>query len=368
MFCPALSRQSGSGIRGRLIAEGLHHHGTDVCVVSSDVPASFSAVGIKSCLLQKEKSWEETLVEAARSFAPDILYGITEAGADAVMQVANRNNIPFVYDLHGIGIVEILELGSGYGSRVMRIKNSLKWLSKVTKATAVTIANPTLLPIIKKLNRKAVPIFGMTDVIHFSPEGPVANLGNDKSKNQILFAGNYFKWQGINLLIDAIKILIKEQEPFEFTFLGTIGKNTNLLNTWKNTFPEDKVHFYDEVDYREVANYYRAADCLIIPRPFMLSTYLAFPQKLVDYMAAGRTIVATDITPHRWALESPPAGILCKPTGQSLADAIRKTKDLKFMGELSVNARKKAVEEFCHLRQSLRIYKLFNDILYGKKT
>lgn len=366
VFCTAnLSHGTGSAVRARLIVEGLRHHGADVCVVSSGVPERFTKIGVHSALFAEYKDWESTISEATASFRPDILYGITEAGADAVMNVARKYDLPFILDLHGLGVVEILELGAGYGSRLTRIKNSLRWLSRAANAHALTIANPTLLPYAKRINRNSIPIFGMSDVSHFSPEGLVARLGRDSDRVQVLYAGNYFKWQGIDLLVDAITILSKKNAPIEFTLMGSVGQSEILLHKWNKKLPKDTVNFVASVDYNEVADYYRAADVCVIPRPFMLSTYLAFPQKLVDYMAAGRAIVATDIAPHRWALKSPRAGVLCRATPNSLADALCQATDEQLREEISVNAREVAVHKFCHLKQTEKIYSLCSKIVRG---
>jgi glycosyltransferase involved in cell wall biosynthesis len=80
-------------------------------------------------------------------------------------------------------------------------------------------------------------------------------------------------------------------------------------------------------------------------------------------MSSGRTIVATDIAPHRWALEYPKAGILAPPTAQGLAEAIRKTKDSELRRELSKNALKKATDQFCHIKKSRHIYSVLTEML-----
>lgn len=360
LFCTAdLATGSGSEVRARLIAEGLARNGADVHVVASGIPGAFAALGIGGTRIGPGRPWAEALSAAVEAFRPDVVYGITEAGADAVMRAARAARRPVAYDLHGIGFIEVVELGSAYGSRLKRIANSLKWLSRVPRADAVTVANPTLYPLVRAFNGKAVPVFGMTDVSHFRPDGPAVRLGTDPAKIQVLFAGNWFRWQGVDMLLEAIGILGRDREPFEFHLLGSVGKRAGAP-------PGAAVHCLDSVDYAVVPEYYRGADVLVIPRPFMLSTHLAFPQKLVDYMASGRTIVATDLAPHRFALESPPAGILCGRTARSLADGIRRTKDAGLRAELSANARDRAVALFCHARQTERVRNLFSGILSGR--
>lgn len=367
LFCTAdLKTGGGSAVRARLIAEGLAGHGARVHVVASGIPDAFASLGIGGTVIEPGRSWSPPLAAAADAFRPDILYGITEAGADALMRTARAGRRPVAYDLHGIGFIEVIELGRDYASRARRVGNSLKWLSRIPRADAVTVANPGLHPVLRVLNRRTVAVCGMTDVSHFRPDGPVVRLGTDPGKIQVLFAGNFFKWQGVEMLAEAIGMLTRDREPFEFHLLGSAGKKGASAAALEAVRAGGAVHVRDFVDYDLVPGYYRGADVLVVPRPFMLSTYLAFPQKLVDYMASGRAIVATDLAPHRFALESRRAGILCRPTGAALAAALRKAKDERLRDEAGANARKEAVDRFCHVKQTRKVHDLFAGILSGR--
>jgi len=364
LFCYGnLASGTGSEIRARLIAEGLKKNKIDVYVVASGIPANFENIGISSFLLCEKQIWEKTLLDAVKSFNPDIIYGITEGRTDVVVSVAKKTKLPFAFDLHGIGFIEILELGSGYGSRLKRSYDSIRWLANARKADVITVSNPTLTPIISWLNKNTEPIIGMTDISHFNPNGPAKQIGLDKSNLQVLYAGNFQKWQGIDLLLEAIKESIKQEYPIEFTLIGPVDKNTELIEKWKKELSKENVHFNNHVNYNEIADFYRGADVMVIPRRFMLSTYFAFPQKLIDYMASGRAIVATNLKPHCLALDKNQAGILCKSNPQDLITSIHKTIDSDLRKSISHNARDKAVNDFDHIKQSAKIAKIFDEVL-----
>lgn len=362
IFCPAIGMESGSGIRARLIVEGLRICGDDVGVVTREAPPGIAETGATIYPFGDGNDSEGDITRAAGSFRPDIVYGITEAWAEAVADAAERIRIPVAFDLHGLGFVEVLELGSGYGPRYPRVKNSLRWLSRIRAADAVTVANPRLVPILKWLNPRTEPVIGMTDVNRFRPEGEAVRLGSGRGLIQVLYAGNYFRWQGVHLLLEAIRRVLDDGEPFEFTLIGSVGKDPGQMERWESRFPANRVHFLDSVGYERIADYYRGADVTILPRPFLFSTYLAFPQKLVDSMASGRAVIATDIAPHRWALGSPEAGVLCPASAEGIAAGIRRTKDRRLRERLSENSRREAVDRYCHRKQSLRIHDIFQGI------
>jgi len=365
VFCPAIGTESGSGIRSRLIVDGLSRCGDDVCILAWKVPTGFVEPRASVQLLAEEEPVVEGIVRAARSFSPDILYGITEAEADAVADGGKRLGIPVAFDIHGLGFVEVLELGKGHGPRYPRVKKSLRWLARIPSAAAVTAANPRLVPVLRRLNRGTEPVVGMTDVGRFRPEGESVRLGSGRGRIQVLYAGNYFRWQGVPLLMEAIGRLLDDGEPFEFTLVGTVGRDPVRMEEWKARFPAEQVRFLDAVEYSRIAEYYRGADATVLPRPFLFSTYLAFPQKLVDSMASGRAVVATDIAPHRFALRSPEAGVLCPATPDGLSEGIRRTKEDPFRERISETARREAVTRYCHLRQTGRIHDLFRSVLRG---
>ena len=236
------------------------------------------------------------------------------------------------------------------------------------KADVITVANPTLAPIARFLYRHVVPIIGLADTTTFSPDGLVVRIGSDAASLQLLYAGNHYKWQGMELLLAAFRRLVRDDAPVELTILGSAGEALSEGACLRTGIPEGRVHFVPAVNYGDVPAYYRGADVLLIPRPRMMSTHLAFPQKVVDYMASGRAIVATDLAPHRWALQDSEAGILCRPTPRGLAAGIRRSYDSSLREQCGKQARARAVALFDHVRQSQRILAEFEKLFERKGT
>jgi len=353
------STGSGSGVRGRLICEGLHHHGVKICVVSNKVPTYFEALGME--FYSAESGYENALNNATCNFKPDIIYGITEGLADIVTRIAKKYGCALAFDMHGIGLIEIWELGNGYGSRLSRMWDSARWLNSMRKADVITVLSPTIIPIAKKYYRNVVPVIGMTDITHFSPDGIIQKLSNNENLTQVLYAGNYYKWQGVDLLFEVMEILLNDN--FEFTLLGSIGRTNQFLERWQHIVENDKVHLIDSVDYLMVQQYYRGADITVIPRKFMWSTHLALPQKMSDCMASGCTIVATNLIPHQWALSEPKSGILCDPNVQSLTQGLKQAQDKELSKFLAHNARLEAEKRFDHFKQTKAILEVFESII-----
>lgn len=353
LFCAAdLTRAGGSCIRARLIADGLSGLGAAVFVLAGGIPPELAARGIEGEALGGDRPPERAIAEAAARFRPDVLLGVTEGSADAVLSAGRSIGVPVVFDLHGLGFVEVLELGRGFGDRIPRLRNSLRWILAMRRADAVTVANPGLLPVLRRLNPNTFPLFGMTDLALFSPSPPQG--GNEC---HVLYAGNFLPWQGVGLLVEAIRLLKGRGAPVRFTLQGDPGGCPEVAS-WRREFPGPGVRFLPPTDYREMPAAMADADVVVVPRRFMLSTYLAFPQKIPDAMAAGRTIVATGLMPHRWALADPPAGILCPPTAEGLAGGILEAADPALRARLGACARGIAETRFGHVRQAERLLEI----------
>jgi glycosyltransferase involved in cell wall biosynthesis len=281
----------------------------------------FAQKGIQYHCMGARPSYKDELLRFGSSFAPDVVYGITEGAADVVRSGSRHLGSACVFDLHGLGVVEIVELGRGFGRRIPRIRNSLRWIWQMRRADALTVANPTLVPVAKKLNRKSTLIAGIVDLELFKPSGPKVQLGPPE-RIQVLYAGNYLKWQGVDLLLDAAELSLRFKLPYDFNFVGTFGMGDDLLERWSNLLDSGHVRVLDPVDNSDIPPILRGADILTIPRPYMLSTYLAFPQKISDYMATGAAIVATDLKSHRYAIKDDFSGVLCKPSGEAILEGL----------------------------------------------
>ena len=347
---------SGSSIRALLIAEGLQKEGVQVAIAGYTIPATLNEQ-ITKYVFRTDRTGMEYLAEAAKIFRSDWILGITEDVADWVIYASKIVNCKSAIDLHGIAIFEIIELGKGYGNRLNRIGKSIKNIRNVAKADLIITDPPNLYPLAKFLfgKSKVVSVIGMVDTSLFENRLNQSYY-NDHEKNHVFYIGNYYKWQGIELFLKAAQMVCENANNFDFTILGSVGKKAakNILDS--PLISEGIIRILDPVSHNEVSKYMISADILVIPRPFMLSTYFGFPSKLCEYMAAGKLIIATDLSPHRWALKNPDCGILCPPTAKGISESILNY-DSHIAEELGKTAREQAIYRFDYIKQCKLICK-----------
>ncbi len=112
VFCPmGLRSVSGSRIRAQLIIHFLARLGATVIVAAPDLPLSIeSAISAFEPLLPEVKVSDQ-LVAAAKAHGVDVIYSITDGHADQAWDASCSAGVPWVVDLHGLSIVETIELG-----------------------------------------------------------------------------------------------------------------------------------------------------------------------------------------------------------------------------------------------------------------
>jgi len=132
-----------------------------------------------------------------------------------------------------------------------------------------------------------------------------------KGKFVVLYAGAHGISNDLETILDCAEI-IEENNTILFAFLGDGKEKQNLINKSK-TMQLSNVQFLDPVPKSEIAAYLNAADaCLAILKPIdMYKT--TYPNKVFDYMAAGKPVILAIDGVIRDVVEKSQCGIFCEP-------------------------------------------------------
>lgn len=342
IFSPNLNAKTGSPIRALNIIKGLSSYGTNYNIV-------LVSYGFRSTLSSKYRCYSvydfggvaNAIKQAVQENDADILFCITHGYANVASRVAEYFKIPFFVDIHGIRTLEVLEEHVDIVTKIKRLKECLPWFAGVIKANKVFCANPKLYSWLNFfLKRKVVAVCGITDVSMFK------FIHKDSDPVKVLYAGNFNTYQGVDLYLDAIEI-IGEDLSYEFYVAGNnnvidekLEKRILELQSHKN------VKLMHSIDYDEYPGFLETMDVFVVPRKPSMTAYMAFPQKIVEAMSAGKCVIATNLPPHKTILADPKCGILCKPNSKGIADAIIESKNKELRSRMGVEARKRALKEF----------------------
>ena len=130
--------------------------------------------------------------------------------------------------------------------------------------------------------------------------------------------GSFAVYQGIDLLFSAIPRVIKANAQARFAIIGGSAAEIECRKQeLARVGVGNAVQFLGLIPPDDLPNYLAAADILLSPRIAGANT----PLKLLDYLKAGRAIVATDTPANRLLLDEHTAE-LCAPNAEAFAAAI----------------------------------------------
>ncbi|OGX11591.1 MAG: hypothetical protein A2351_06280 [Omnitrophica bacterium RIFOXYB12_FULL_50_7] len=129
----------------------------------------------------------------------------------------------------------------------------------------------------------------------------------------VLYHGQLHSCQYVRLFLEAIKLILKTQDPerLRFMIMGS-GSELGALKMFARELGiGGEVIFTDFVPHADIPRYIAAADICVAPFDDNEVTRCKSPLKIVEYMASGKPVVASDVGEVRNMLEG--AGLLVEP-------------------------------------------------------
>lgn len=156
------------------------------------------------------------------------------------------------------------------------------------------------------------------DVERFTlPAPPLTDLLD--GRHNLLFVGRQERRKGLNILLRAYARIRRERSDTRLVVVGPPGSLGERYRRWVRRQGWDDVVFTGTVSDEDLPRYYQAASLFCLPAIGEES----FGIVLVEAMAAGVPIVASDIPGFRHVLRSGREGLMTPPGDpDSLAEAI----------------------------------------------
>lgn len=209
---------------------------------------------------------------------------------------------------------------------------------KLIQSPILNLADGIIVPskaIFKKIEKK------YKGKIAYIPNGVDTKLfypakKNETKKSSIVFIGRLEPQKNLHNLLIALSLL---EDPFIVTFYGEGSEKKNLIFQAKKLRLSLKIK--KPVDYEKVAEILRRSDIFALP-----SINEGSPKILLEAMASGCAIVASNIAQISEIVETDKSALLCNPDPESIAEQLNKLKNFKMRQRLSLNARTKAVRNY----------------------
>ena len=248
-----------------------------------------------------------------------VIHGVEEAGFIGVI-LAKLINARVIFEKHS----DPFSYKKGFLKNcVLQLYAKVEKLS-VKMSDAVICTGPGLVRQVEQMGT-TTPAFHIFDIpsslVEFEESGVLA-VQEELKKNHddvlITFVGSFALYQGVELMFASIPEVINKCPNARFVIIGGSEKE---IEAQQIKFAESgvghRVSFLGKIAPDLLPNYLRASDILLSPRASGVNS----PLKILDYMKAGRSIVATDIPSNRLVLDESNA-VLTEPVPEEFARGI----------------------------------------------
>lgn len=145
-----------------------------------------------------------------------------------------------------------------------------------------------------------------------------SKLSLGRNKKIILFIGNLVKIKGVDVLIEAFRMVREKDDNVELIIIGNGPEKLILEQQARNCGIYKKVHFLGVKDHNKIPLYINSANIIVLP-----SRYEGRPVLILEALACGRPVVASRIGGIPETIVNDKLGILFeKENPIALADAI----------------------------------------------
>ncbi|MEF8698932.1 MAG: TIGR04063 family PEP-CTERM/XrtA system glycosyltransferase [Candidatus Accumulibacter sp. UW26] len=271
------------------------------------------------------------LHEVVRATQPDLIHAHSPVlNALPSLWVGRRRRLPVVYEMRASWEDAAVDHGTTReGSLRYRVSRGLESLALRGADQVTTICEGLR----DDIARRGIPTERITvipnavDVSLFRPDhAPDAGLRRSLGLDGAIvvgFAGSFYGYEGLDLLIEAVRQLLPRQPQLRLLLVGGGPQEAELKAQVAAAGLHQQVIFTGRVPHAEVQRYYELIDVLAYPRLPIRLTELVTPLKPLEAMAQGRMLVASDVGGHRELIRHGETGFLFRAgDAGALAQAI----------------------------------------------
>jgi PEP-CTERM/exosortase A-associated glycosyltransferase len=282
-------------------------------------------------LIEQMRLTARRLEEVIADVRPEILHVHSPVlNALPTLRVGKRHGIPVVYEVRAFWEDAAVDHGTTTeGSLRYRLTRALETYALRRADQVTTICEGLRQDIAARGIRadRITVIPNAVDVDSFPiSQGADPELQSRfglTGKTVIGFAGSFYGYEGLGLLVAAIAGLLPKRPELRLLLVGGGPQEENLKAQVEQLGIADKVIFTGRVPHAEVQRYYDMIDVLAYPRLPMRLTELVTPLKPLEAMAQGLMFVASDVGGHKELVRHGETGFLFRAGSEdALAAAI----------------------------------------------
>jgi glycosyltransferase involved in cell wall biosynthesis len=287
-----------------------------------------------------------------RHFKPDVLHAHYATSYGLVGALTDFH--PFIISSWGTDVMK-------FPNKNFVAKSILKY--NFRKADVICATSETIRSYIHKILTKDVTVipFGI-DTNIFKPLS-VQSLFNDED----FVLGSIKPMEdiyNIDILVRSFARLHSTYPFLKLLLVGEGGEQTQLKKLSEELGVAKSVVFTGRIPFSEVNKYYNMIDVLV-----NISEYESFGVSVVEAMACGKPVVVTNVGGLKEIVKNDKLGLKVESRNieQTVSAIERLVTDEKLYDEISVNARKQAVEKYNWDNNLGDMINVYQEVLAGKK-
>ncbi|HKT85699.1 MAG TPA: TIGR04063 family PEP-CTERM/XrtA system glycosyltransferase [Novosphingobium sp.] len=271
----------------------------------------------------------QAIEQVVREWRPDIIHAHSPAlCGQAALKVARRRGIPLVYEIrafwedaavgNGTGAEGSLKyrLTRGLESRIVAQADAVVTICQGLKSDLVARGtDPSRITVMP--NGVDLTLFGKTLPRDRALARELGLEAEGRPCPVIGFIGSFYDYEGIDVLIEAMALLVRRQPDARLLLAGGGPCEAALRAQAASSPAAEAIRFVGRVPHHEVDRYYALADVMAYPRKRSRLTELVTPLKPLEAMAQEKLVAASDVGGHRELVAHGTTGVLFAPDDPS---------------------------------------------------
>lgn len=281
-------------------------------------------------------------LDALRDYKPDIVHGVSTLSIISIFlyKIFFNWNVKTVFEIHGWSWYE-LEGKASLLKRFIFLLIDIFGFVFSTGIVSMSFSQKNFLMNNFWKRKKVSVIWGAADFEVNHQPAP------ERDTYKIGYIGNNSFWQGLPAVLEAASLLESEK--------GVMFELAGFDYSDKKKFPTRKnIKYIGRVAREDVRSFIIDKDIMISSRVKGAVSDLQYPQKISEYLAAGRPVIVSDTSDQKIIIDRAKCGyVLSSVDGESISKAIKQFISLQKADRDGMSNR---AADFAEKEMSLSVY------------